>query len=1251
MTFPRGSLAAAVVLTLAQWTSSVVLAQDPPAQAANESYSSKRFVEVLYDRSRAANKKGIELWVTTDAGQTWVNHGDVDVSKPAAPFQAPRDGRYGFLLVPVAADGRRETTPKTGDAPERTIVVDTVPPVVEVLSPNGGEMLGSAHATVVQWAAADANLDPTKGITIEVSTGKDEWVAVAQNVPNTGKYHWDIPATLSSMTCRIRVSARDLAGNVTSDVSDADFVIDGLPPELRITGPATANEIPVKIEWQGGDLGGSGLKRVSLYVTRDGGQTWKLHGDDPGLKSPFLFTDLDGLYGFKLVGEDRMGNANPAPVPGMPPLFMMTLDRTKPEVKLSAPVAGGYLGGVPLDIQWTAKDNVDMPANGIELSWSDDGGKTWKELAKGVKNDGLHKWTPPRATMPDCRVKIAAADFAGNVREVVSERFGIDGTVPEARATGPDRSGSTTVPIAYEIKNRGSAPIKTVSLYFRPDGVKEWAKYGEDPDREPPFTFAKGDGKYGIYITCATEMGLKTDFVQKVPDNDTEPQLTLTIDSTPPVVSLTSFNDGAVVMAGAAADITWKVVEPNPDPRGASIHHSPDGGKTWILIAQNLDALKGSHRWIVPNTSGTRHKIRVTAADRFGNKGQAESEKMFAIDNDAPVVTILERPAMVSRSTKVVAKYKATDATSGVDKVTLYAKGLSEKGPYKILAELRNAEGTIEAELPGEGVWGMILVAMDGAGHPSTDPDRLTRPDMVVTVDSTKPDIGIKSFGLPSGAKTWLNSAWEVEWTATDKFTALDKIVLRIEYSSDGGRTWFVAVPKHNNAGRADLRAHLLQGKKYRLRLVAIDEAGNEAEDSTGDFDPGEVPPPGLTLKGIEDGRQIVVGTPILLFWSSPDRTIREASIEISKDGGKTWALLSALSGPSGKVILPEQEGRYQIRASAKDAANRPTSSNVLTFDMITGVEQVRIIANGSAEPGAFVSAVIEPKSILKTAKELRLEMSENAQEWSPVSEIKGTSFSFKAPIKTGEYVVRVVVKAADGREYDSNHFRFKVLEKGSGIRLANFRGGHGYVGGTGRPIIIATDADLSQVKVEFSDASGREGSWKTLTDLKPLATGFHWVLPKITSATCRLRVSTIDLKGREVADMSERDFGIEPGEGQTPVANPPVKTPIDENKDPLRLRTVLPDKLKGGTKVRLDWAAADKDAKVTISLVVDGLPGVLFRDQSSSGGAEFTVPKLDSKECTILLTAGDKKWSSRTFEIVSHAPSIDGVDIEIPKK
>jgi len=337
------------------------------------------------------------------------------------------------------------------------------------------------------------------------------------------------------------------------------------------------------------------------------------------------------------------------------------------------------------------------------------------------------------------------------------------------------------VPVAYEIRNRGSLPIKSVSLYYRPDGAREWSKYGDDPDRESPFTFSKADGKYGLYILCTTEAGLKADVVQKAPDADTEPQLTLTIDATPPRVELTSFHDGGIVMAGAAADITWKMTEPNPDPKGVSIYHSHDGGKSWNLVAANQDSLKGSYRWIVPNATGARHKIRIVALDRFGNRGQAETDKMFTIDNDLPAVGILERPPLVSRTPRIAVKYKATDPTSGIEKVQLYARLLTEKCPYKLLTETPNAEGTIEADLPGEGSWGLILAARDGAGHLSADPDRTPRPDMVVLVDGTRPELTLRTFPLPAGGRTWLNSSWEIEWTATDKLSPVEKIWLRIE--------------------------------------------------------------------------------------------------------------------------------------------------------------------------------------------------------------------------------------------------------------------------------------------------------------------------------------------------------------------------------------------------------------------------------------------------------------------------------------
>ena len=1315
----------------------------PAAPDSREVHSPRRLLDVPVDRARLGGARSAELWYTTDQGQNWTNHGAIDPARPTAAFQAPADGRYGFLVVPVGPDGRREFTPKAGDRPEHGVVVDTAPPVVEVLAPNGGEILGAGRSTVVRWTARDANLAPA-GVRLEVSTeAGGPWMAVAKDLPNTGTYHWDLPMVTSSH-CRVRVVARDLAGHEGADVSDREFTIDGLAPDLKIEGPAAAREVPVRLEWSGGDAGGAGLKRVSLYVTRDGGRTWKHYGDDDDLQSPFLFQDLDGVYGLRLVGEDRMGNAPPAPVPGTPPAATLVLDRTPPSVKLLSPQGGGYLGGVPLDVRWSARDNLDMPANGVSVHLSEDDGKTWREVARGLLNEGVYRWVPPKAEGTAYRLKVAAADFAGNVGEAVSDRFGLDAAVPEARAVGPDRSGSHSVQILYEIKNRGTAPIRRVTLYYRPENVKEWLKYGDDPDAQSPMLFAKADGRYAIYLTCATEQGLQGGPAQRPPEEGTEPQLVLTIDATPPQITLETFAGGGYVRAGTAADIVWRMLEANPDTRGLSIFHSPDGGGTWNVVVTDVDPARGAYRWVVPSIGGARHKIRLVAQDRFGHRAQAESERPFTIDAEPPTVSLPERPSGITRAGRLSLKYKASDLTSGVERVTLYGKPLSDRGPYRVLAESRVAEGTIETEVPGEGLWGFLVAAVDGAGNPSVEPERVPKPDFVVGFDRTAPKIELRSFALPQGTRTYLNANWEVEWTASDTFSPSERLAVRLEYSADGGRTWFVAAARHPNTGRADLRTILLPGKRYRLRAVAIDEAGNEGEDLTADFDPGDIPPPSLTLRGLEDGRQYPLGAQVQVVWASADRTIREASLEISKDGGRTWSLWASMSTSSLRVTLPDREGRYHARVTARDSVNRPISSNYVAFEVVTGVEAVRLITYPSVEAGKLMRVLIEPKAVFRSARGVRLEFSEDGASWRPIYEPKGPDVTFLAPAVAGEYVLRAVVTAPDGREYESSHVRLKVVaaEGAAGLKLLNFRGGEVVAGGTGQVLQLRTAAPLSDLQVAFSADGG--ATWKPVPReaLTPVAGGLLWrPVPSVTSGRCRLRVTYRDAGGREISDESERDFAIE---SLRPVAE--VTVPSGERTAPVRLEykvhtsevstaqqlllyvtedggrtwklhqtydpskpvefapsrpgeyglfrvarttaglqgdppapgarpqavvrvrgegpsapppaaagpvlwTELPATLKGGSTVDLRWTSGEPAAKATLTFVAGGRSETIARDLPASGSFSWTVPRVDAKDCRVILEAGGREVRSAAFEIDSSPPRIEAVELELPRR
>lgn len=1159
-----------------------------PALPSQESHTDRRLIEVPVDRAKLAGRRA-ELWTTTDRGQNWTNHGEIEGGGPGR-FLAPGDGRYGFLVVPVA-DGRREFTPKAGDAPERSVVVDTIAPVVELLAPNGGEVFGAGRSTVVQWVAQDANLAPA-GVRVEATTGAgDPWTVVAKDLPNTGTYHWDIRIP-SSAHCRVRVVASDVAGSAGSDASDNEFTVDGLAPDLRIQGPASAREVPVRIDWTGGDLGGAGLKRVSLYVTRDNGRTWTHVGDDDDLKPPFLFQDLDGVYGLRLAAEDRMGNANPAPVAGLPALSTLVLDRTKPELKLLSPREAGVLGGVAVEVRWTARDNVDMPANAIALSWSDDGGKSWKEIARGLKNDGLYKWTPPRVAADNVRLKVAATDFAGNTAEETSGKLGIDVEPPVALATGPKRSGTHSVQVVYEIKNRGSAPVKAVTLYYRPEGVREWIKYGDDPDAQSPVLFAKADGTYQIYAACATEQGLAAGVAQKAPDAATEPQLALTIDATPPQLTLETFTGGGFLMAGAAMDVVWNIVEPHPDPRGLDVFWSPDGGASWNVVAAGLDPSRGAYRWTVPSAGGARNKVRLVATDRFGLRGQAESEKTFTIDNDFPTATLLERPSGATRAGRFPVKYRSADVTSGVDKVQLWGRRMAEKEPYALLAESRNAEGTLECEIPKEGPWGFLLVATDVAGHSSADPARAPKPDFLAAFDATKPEVALKHSALPQGTRTYVTPGWEVEWVAKDNLSAAERIAIRIDSSTDAGKTWFQAAPRHPNTGRADLRGILVEGKKYRIRVTATDEAGNEGEDVSTDFDPGDLPPAALALRGIEEGRAYPLGSQVAVTWASSDRAVREAVLELSRDGGRTWEFLGALSGPSARIPLPVKEGRYHVRATARDAARRPVSSNAIAFEAVAGVEKMKVVTHATVEAGGLMLALIEPEHALKSA---RLEISEDGARWTRVMDVRSREARFLAPATVGEFSLRVVLKDAEGREVGSEPVRFKVVAEGgaAGLRLENFRGGEAFAGGMGQLIALRTRVELSEVEVSFSEDGGK--TWRPVArealTVVP-GRGLLWrPMPAVTSAACRLRVSWAGPGGKAVEDQSEKDFAIDSEKPLAAVTGPAGESPIPVT---LQVRMDPPSPVSPVKEIQL-WVSGDGGAAWKLHGAFDPAAPIVF--------------------------------------------------------
>ena len=105
---------------------------------------------------------------------------------------------------------------------------DSIPPVVTVNAPNGGESINANTYYAISYTATDAGGVVHVNIYLSDDSGASFRIAAKKGAPGTG-FSWFVP-NRPGTACRIRVEAVDGAGNAGYDDSDADFTIIAVPP-------------------------------------------------------------------------------------------------------------------------------------------------------------------------------------------------------------------------------------------------------------------------------------------------------------------------------------------------------------------------------------------------------------------------------------------------------------------------------------------------------------------------------------------------------------------------------------------------------------------------------------------------------------------------------------------------------------------------------------------------------------------------------------------------------------------------------------------------------------------------------------------------------------------------------------------------------------------------------------------------------------------------------------------------------------
>lgn len=174
----------------------------------------------------------VELWGTSDGGQTWTSYGADNDNR--SPIRATVDGEglYGFCITVQSGNGLGGQPPRAGEAPQMWVMVDLTKPVVRLtgVEPGAGEHAGEL---MIHWEASDAAL-AQRPITLQFSDrAGGPWSIIAAGLENTGSYAWR-PDNRAPERIYLRIEARDEAGNISVFDTTEATALDRIRPEGHI---------------------------------------------------------------------------------------------------------------------------------------------------------------------------------------------------------------------------------------------------------------------------------------------------------------------------------------------------------------------------------------------------------------------------------------------------------------------------------------------------------------------------------------------------------------------------------------------------------------------------------------------------------------------------------------------------------------------------------------------------------------------------------------------------------------------------------------------------------------------------------------------------------------------------------------------------------------------------------------------------------------------------------------------------------
>ena len=172
--------------------------------------------------------------------------------------------------------------------------------------------------------------------------------------------------------------------------------------------------------------------------------------------------------------------------------------------------------------------------------------------------------------------------------------------------------------IAYKV-NEGAQPVESVDLWYTFDEGKTWHMYGRDGDSISPMRFsAPQEGLCGLYFVIRNAVGVSS----VPPVAETEPQLWIFIDFTPPIGQMHSPELDFLPADQRTMKIQWTAIDANLSSRPIDLAYRSLPNGDWIDVRHKLPN-SSRYDWRIPKELTGEIMMRLTVRDRGGHQTQS----------------------------------------------------------------------------------------------------------------------------------------------------------------------------------------------------------------------------------------------------------------------------------------------------------------------------------------------------------------------------------------------------------------------------------------------------------------------------------------------------------------------------------------------------------------------------------------------------------------------------------------------------